>query len=179
MSPEAELGDEDAAEVVRAGYDAIAGRYALYAATGDSHPRHAWLDLLLDRLEVNRRVLELGCGPGVPTAARLVEAGHHVVGVDISDAQISLARRLVPVGRFIRGDLLDFDAGPASYDAVVALYSLIHVPRRRYPELLARVRQWLSPKGWLLASFGTADSPGWLQDRPGESPEVRHRTIAP
>lgn len=164
MSPEAELGDEDVAEIVRAGYDAIAERYAVYAATDASHPRHAWVARLLDRLGPNSRVLELGCGPGVPTAARLVEAGHDVVGVDISGAQIELARRQVPLGRFIRADVLDIDPEPASYDAVVALYSLIHVPRRRYPDLLSRVRRWLSPEGWLLASFGTGDSPGWLEE---------------
>jgi ubiquinone/menaquinone biosynthesis C-methylase UbiE len=164
MSPEAELSDSEVVDVVRAGYDAIAGRYVSYADEMGSHPRHAWVERLLTRLAPSSRVLELGCGPGVPTAAKIVASGHHLVGVDISSGQLDIARRRVPRATFVQADMLDFTADDASLDAVVALYSFIHVPRHRYSDLFGRIRRWLVPGGWLLGTFGTGDSSGWLEE---------------
>jgi SAM-dependent methyltransferase len=106
-------------------------------------------------------VLDIGCGSGVPTAAALANAGHHVVGVDISPRQIELARRNVARGSFVVGDITELDAEPASFDAVVALFSLTHVPRDRYPMLFDRIVEWMRPGAWLLASMGTSDVAGY------------------
>ncbi|MHB1910611.1 MAG: class I SAM-dependent DNA methyltransferase [Acidimicrobiales bacterium] len=164
MSPAAGPSDEEVAALVRDGYDAIAERYAAYVAESVSHPRHEWLEQLLGRLPAPSRVLELGCGPGVPAAAGIVSAGHDLLGVDISARQIDIARRQVPLATFLHADVLTLEFDAASFDAVVALYSIIHIPRRHYPELFGRVRRWLTPDGWLLASFGTGDSSGWLEE---------------
>src|SRR3954453_6805749 len=53
-----------------------------------------------DRLAAGARVLDLGCGTGVPTAGMLVESGLEVIGVDVSTEMLALARRNVPTGRF-------------------------------------------------------------------------------
>lgn len=164
MSSGADLGEGEIAALVGAGYDAVAERYAAYVSNSTSHPRRAWVSDLLRRLPPAADVLELGCGPGVPTAAAIVGAGHALTGVDISPGQLEIARRLVPGGTFVEGDMSSVAFEPASFDAVVALYSLIHVPRRRYPQLLESVARWLRPGGWFLASFGTGDSAGWLEE---------------
>ena len=41
-------------------------------------------------------VLDLGCGTGVPTARTLTASGRRVVGVDISEGMLKLARDQVP-----------------------------------------------------------------------------------
>jgi SAM-dependent methyltransferase len=47
----------------------------------------------------SRRVLDFGCNVG--TATRLfAEAGHHVVGVDIAESVVAVARERVPSARF-------------------------------------------------------------------------------
>ena len=56
----------------------------------------AWL---IERLPPGSRVLDVGCGTGIPTARQLADAGHRVTGVDISDGMLALARRDVPGGR--------------------------------------------------------------------------------
>jgi cyclopropane fatty-acyl-phospholipid synthase-like methyltransferase len=159
------VSDPDVSAIVREGYDQIAEQYMDVISrprTGD--PRDTWTDQLLQRLSPASTVLDLGCGPGVPTAAAFDTAGHHVVGVDISPRQIELARRNVPNGSFVAGDVMDFTAEAASFDAVMALYSLTHVARDRYPVLFARLFEWLRPGGWLLASAGTSDSDGWNEE---------------
>jgi SAM-dependent methyltransferase len=45
-----------------------------------------------------------------------------------------------------------------SFDAVVAFYSIIHVPRERHGALFESIYSWLRPGGILVASFAsTAD----------------------
>src|SRR5262245_19855910 len=44
-------------------------------------------------------VVEVGCGSGV-LAARLIDRGYDVVGIDRSPAMIRIARRVAPGGRF-------------------------------------------------------------------------------
>lgn len=160
--------DRDPAQVaaiVRDGYNKIADDYL--AAMGEpiaDDPRAEWSEMLLDALAPGSRVLDIGCGPGVPTAALLTSAGHHVVGIDIADRQIALARCHVPAGEFIVGDVVDARFEDGSFSAAVALFSLTHVPRIRYPELFAQLRSWLSPTGWFLASLGSSDSPGWHEE---------------
>ena len=127
--------------------------------------RHGWPSLRT-RLPIPAAVLDLGCGCGVPVASSLADAGHQVTGVDISDVQIERARRLVPAGAFIRADAAQVDFPPASFDAVVCLYALIHLPLDDQPGPLRRVVTWLRPGGWLLATTGyrawTGTEDNWL-----------------
>ncbi|QDP80478.1 class I SAM-dependent methyltransferase [Nocardia otitidiscaviarum] len=53
----------------------------------------AWL---VECVGVGARVLDVGCGSGVPIARQLVDAGIQVVGIDISPAMISAAAAAVP-----------------------------------------------------------------------------------
>ncbi len=151
-------------ELVRRGYDAISYRYR----SDDAEPGRyaAWLAGLQDRLPAGASVLDVGCGCGVPVARSLAAAGHQVTGIDISDVQIERARRLVPAGTFIRADVTTAGFRPASFDAVVCLYSLIHIPLDEQPGLLRRVGGWLRPRGWLLAVAGqrawTGAEENWL-----------------
>jgi 2-polyprenyl-3-methyl-5-hydroxy-6-metoxy-1,4-benzoquinol methylase len=111
-------------------------------------------------------VLDIGCGCGVPVARHLAAAGHRVTGVDISDVQVERARQLVPGATFIRADATGMDFPPGSFDAVICLYALIHMPLDRQPGLLRDIARWLRPGGWLLATTGqdawTGTGDNWL-----------------
>ena len=141
-------------EVVRRGYDAIADRYAEWAASFES-PALRWVEALQARLPDGVDVLELGCGGGGP-ATRSLAARHRVLGVDISERQLERARRLVPQARFVRADVTEVVFEPESFDAVVSLFLLGHVPRAKQRPLLERVFGWLRPGGWFLGTLGTA-----------------------
>ncbi len=111
-------------------------------------------------------MLDLGCGCGVPVARSLAAAGYEVTGVDISEVQIERARRLVPAGTFIRADAGEVSFPGASFDAVVSLYALVHMPLDAQPGLLRRAAGWLRPGGWLLTVTGerawTGTQDNWL-----------------
>ena len=72
---------------------------------------------------------------------RALADGRTVTGVDISARQIELARAAVPGARFIHADMTGLDLPSDSLDAVVAYYSLTHVPRADLPGLLAAIHR--------------------------------------
>ena len=113
----------------------------------------AWLDPILKSLPSGSAVLDLGSGNGLP-AARILSQRFRVTGVDLSDTQVRRARRLVPRARFVRADLSEVDFPPNSFAAVIALYSLIHVPREEHRPLFHKVARWLTSDGWFLAILG-------------------------
>lgn len=88
------------------------------------------------------RVLDLGCGGGTPTARQLLEAGIDVVGVDESAVMLDLARTQAPGGRYEQRDLRDL-GGLGEFDAVVAFFALIMLPKADIPPLLRGVRELL------------------------------------
>lgn len=155
---------DDPKQVVRRGYDALSRRYD--EATGADSKYGEWIQPLIARLEPGSRILDLGCGSGVPVARALTAAGHHVVGVDISEVQISRARELVPDGEFVNADVMGVEFPAESFDAVVSLYALIHMPLDEQPQLLARVANWLQPGGKFVCTTGhtawTGTDDNWL-----------------
>jgi cyclopropane fatty-acyl-phospholipid synthase-like methyltransferase len=146
---------DDPKQIVARGYDAIALRYAEWAGTIES-PTRRWLRALLDRLADGSRVLELGCGRGVPATRELAKR-HDVIGVDISSSQIALARHHVPEATFVHADVTELELPSSSYDAVVSLYMFGHVPPDEAAELVDRIAVWLRPGGLLLATMGARD----------------------
>lgn len=155
---------DSGSDLVRAGYNALSYHYR---SDDDSAEQYAgWLADLQARLPEHTDVLDIGCGCGIPVAHFLTAAGHHVTGVDISDVQIERARRLVPDATFIRADATQLRFPSGSFDAVVCLYSLIHMPLDHQAHVLRRIAQWLRPDGWLLATVGqdawTGSEDNWL-----------------
>ncbi|MFD0069801.1 methyltransferase domain-containing protein, partial [Streptomyces sp. NPDC127574] len=51
---------------------------------------------LVESLAAGSRVLDLGCGTGVPTARQLSDAGLEVTGIDLSPGMVKLAGESVP-----------------------------------------------------------------------------------
>jgi SAM-dependent methyltransferase len=148
--------------IVAAGYDAVS---QLYRGDDDVPPHYGeWIAELQDRLPARASVLDLGCGCGVPVARALADAGHEVTGVDLSPVQIARARRLVSRATFSVADLTEIDFPSGTFDAVVCLYSIIHVPLAEHAPLLGRVATWLRPGGWMLLVTGETDWTGTEDD---------------
>ncbi|MFK4088327.1 class I SAM-dependent methyltransferase [Kribbella sp. NPDC020789] len=145
---------ETAKELVRRGYDALSIRYD--EAFGSEGKYAEWLDELLTRLPEHARVLDIGCGAGVPVAKALADAGHQVTGVDISGVQVARARERVPEATFVQADAATMDLPAGEFDAVLSFYALIHIPVDEQESLLRRIGTWLRPGGVFVATIGAA-----------------------
>jgi len=124
-----------------------------------------WLRPLIKQLKPGTAVLDLGCGSGEP-ASRGLAKHFAVTGVDVSDVMVRRARTAVPTGRFIRSDMTRVRFKEETFGAIVALYSIIHVPLARQRPLFERIHSWLVPGGLLLAVVGhdawEGTERGWL-----------------
>ncbi|GAC1642892.1 MAG: class I SAM-dependent methyltransferase [Candidatus Dormibacteraceae bacterium] len=148
---------------MRHGYDLVSRAYrADDGAEGQYGP---WLELMEARVPAPAKVLDLGCGCGVPVARRLAPR-YEVTGVDFSPVQIERARALVPRATFVCADMAALAFPDASFDAVVCLYAIIHLPLGEQPRFLRNVARWLRPGGVLIATVGhgawTGTERDWL-----------------
>jgi cyclopropane fatty-acyl-phospholipid synthase-like methyltransferase len=147
-------------DLVRRGYDAISLAYrgddgrAHGTSAADASRYAGWAADLAALLRPGARVVDLGCGAGIPATRELAARGLQVLGVDFSAAQLRRARRLVPAARLIQADMTALQLRPASTDAVVSFYALIHVPVADQQALFLRIRDWLRPGGYFLAIVG-------------------------
>ncbi|MET9834955.1 class I SAM-dependent methyltransferase [Streptomyces sp. NPDC006385] len=140
-------------------FDAIGDRYD--EAFPHKEGQVAAADWLIRSLPAGSRVLDLGCGTGMPTALQLAEAGFQVVGVDLSSAMVALAREHVPAGVFHQADIADLQPGGSwdlgRFDAVAAFFSLLMLPRAEIPLALRTIHDLLPPGGLFALSMVEAD----------------------
>lgn len=147
-------------DLVRRGYNEISVAYrsddgAAAPASAEDVSRYAgWVDELAGLLPLPARVLDLGCGAGIPATRELAERGLQVLGVDFSEVQLRRARSLVPNAGLVQADMTDFSLRPGSLDAVVSFYALIHVPLADQRALFPRIRGWLRSGGYALVIVG-------------------------
>jgi len=90
-------------ELVGRGYDTIGERFTEWRDRIVGDPRRGWEDELVSRLQDGVRLLELGCGAGVPDTQRLA-ARFRLTGIDVSAEQVRRARAAVPDAEFIHAD---------------------------------------------------------------------------
>jgi SAM-dependent methyltransferase len=135
-------------QAVEEGYDRVAEHY-LATKDADDPITPAELENLTRGLPSGAAVLDLGCG----------------AGVDVSARQLELASRHVPAAELVKADMTSLDFEPASFDAVVAFHSIIHVPRAEHPALLEEIQRWLRPGGAFLATWALGawegEEEGW------------------
>ena len=151
---------ENFRRLVATGYDKIADAYL--EQFGVSATRHEWLLRIIERLPgAGARVLDLGCGAGLPVARELVALGHSVIGVDGSAEQVARACQNVPSATFIQADMCEVQFDDASFDAIGAFYSINHVPAAEQGALFGKLARWLKPGGTLVASLGAGAAGDW------------------
>ncbi|MBO0662163.1 class I SAM-dependent methyltransferase [Jiella sp. MQZ9-1] len=119
-------------------------------------------------------VLDIGCGTG-GLVASLTAAGFQAVGVDPHARALGEAQRSSPEGRFAvgRAEALAFD--DQSFDAVVFLNSLHHVPVDAMATALSEARRVKRPEGALLIIEPLAEGSVFEVMRPVEDETaIRH-----
>ncbi|WP_207590245.1 methyltransferase domain-containing protein [Halomontanus rarus] len=156
----------DERQAVQTAYDEIADHFA-DATTDESTSERAQsrpvpVERFCEALETDDDVLAAGCGGG---DAALEAAGKTGVGLDFSREQLARARTNVPAA-LVQGDMTALPFAADSFDAVAALYSLIHVPVDEHRTVLAEFARVLRPGGTLLVTEGgvewTGSNPDWL-----------------
>jgi cyclopropane fatty-acyl-phospholipid synthase-like methyltransferase len=136
----------------------VAGEYEALESAEEPWPRLKRVCAFASDLPPGSRILDIGCGNGVP-ATRELALTHEVTGIDISEEQVARARSNVPAATFICGDARDVDLPLGAFDAIVALYLIDNIAREDYPAFFRRLTRLLRPNGRVLLSAEPGDDP--------------------
>jgi SAM-dependent methyltransferase len=135
------------------GYSAYARFYD--ATQGDRAEHATYIRSLLKKHHPRAKtVLELACGTG--SVLKQLQAQYDVVGVDLSDEMLAIARRKVPGVRLVRSDMRTVDLGER-FDVVLCVYdSINHLTRfRDWEAVFRRARQHLNDRGVFVFDINT------------------------
>lgn len=114
---------------------------------------NAEIGFVLGKIRSNDDVLDMGCGTGrftIPVAGR----ARSVCGVDMSPMMLAIAgKKLAERGLeadLREGDMADLPFPDASFDVVVTMLALMHIPRQDRQQVFYEVSRVLRPGGRVL-----------------------------
>jgi len=161
----------DERRAVQSAYDEMADAYAERAG-GDSASDSAEgysvpepVERFRAELGPEDRLLDAGCGQG----EGLVAVDASAVGLDFSREQLERARERtagIANAELLQGDMTALPHRENAFDAVAAIYSLIHVPLEDHRTVIEEFARVLRPGGTLLVTEGSEEwvgsNPDWL-----------------
>ncbi|MFA9441215.1 class I SAM-dependent methyltransferase [Uliginosibacterium sp. sgz301328] len=161
------MTEESNGALNRESYDRIAPSWD--AARSEFFGREReYLDMLLEGLPGNARVLDLGCGTGRPMGAYVLERGLSLTGVDQSAALLALARERYSKGEWIESRIEDFMSDEC-YDAIICWDALFHIERERHPAIFARMVDMLDAGGRMMVTVGGSEHPAFRDTMFGQT----------
>lgn len=143
--------------LVRKGYNKIAKRYM---EVRDQFTNNRYLEKLNNMLEPGSTILDMGCGAGKPIDKFFIYRGHKVIGIDISEKQIKLARKNVPRASYVVKDISNLQKEEYQVDVIVSFYTILHIPRETHPELFEKINSFLPEGGLALVTMGSSEWEG-------------------
>lgn len=164
----------DDRQAVRDAYDEMADHYNEQTRRADGE-RPAPVEQFCAELDASDRLLDAGCGGGDHP---LVEAGERAVGLDFSREQLEQAREIASA-QLVQGDMTALPFAADSFDAVAALYSLIHVPLDDHRTVVEEFARVLRPGGTLLVTEGGTEWSGANPDWMDSGTEMRWSMAGP
>ncbi|MDY7093598.1 MAG: class I SAM-dependent methyltransferase [Acidobacteriota bacterium] len=105
-------------------------------------------------LPPHARVLDLGCGNGIPISRFLLQEGFDVVALDSSLEMIERYRAAFPSVPARCGRIQDAHFAAESFDAVVAWGVLFHLSEDDQRAVVRQVSDWLKPGGQFFFTSG-------------------------
>ncbi len=120
----------------------MVGHYEKHAATWDRDRRNSswndkvWHDRFIDKFGKGAKVLDLGCGSGLPVAQHMVERGLRVTGIDASPKMIAFCRERLPEQEWILADMRQLALG-RRFDGILAWDSYFHLDHDDQRRMLA------------------------------------------
>ena len=138
--------------IVKRGYTKIAEKYD---RKRDIYPNKGLLLKITTRLPKTSRILDLGCGAGIPVTKFLADNGYVVTGIDFSEGMLKLARKNVRKAKFIKMDMTKMDFPPNYFNGAVSFYAIIHVPREKHKRMYKTLHKILKNNAVMMINAGS------------------------
>lgn len=113
----------------------------------------AWLDRFLALIPAGGRILDVGCGGGIPVARYFLDHGHPVSGIDTSPPLIDLCRSRFPASQWRVADMRTLDLDCA-FDGLIAWDSFFHLTCGDQRRMFRIFRRHANPGAALIFTSG-------------------------
>ncbi|MBU1119311.1 class I SAM-dependent methyltransferase [Patescibacteria group bacterium] len=133
-------------------YDKIAKTYANEFSKPSEH-----IDEFLKYMPTNGKLLDAGCGNGVDSVY-VKKLGFDVVGVDMSEKMLEIARSKYPEIDFRQGDMRKLGFKENELDGIIASCSLIHIPKKDVLKTLQQFARFLKKEGVIYIQLQSGKS---------------------
>lgn len=128
-------------------YGKTAQKWADQGYSDDS--KLIFLKLFMDELPEHPRVLDLCCGAGYDSK-RLSELGAEVIGIDLSEESLSIARQHNSGITFHLGNMLENYSYIGKVNGILCSAGLVHLPTERLSTAFARMADVVEPNGCIF-----------------------------
>ena len=137
----------------RRAYDSIAASYRKQFENelAEKPFDRGFIDSFTASLHTGARVVDLGCGPG-QVGRHMAGMGAAVTAVDLSLGMLHQVVSGDAASDAVQADMRRLPLRGASVDAVVAFYSLIHIPPRDIEGVVREIWRVLRPGGYLAVT---------------------------
>jgi SAM-dependent methyltransferase len=115
-----------------------------------------YLKQFVDLLPKNARVLDLCCGAGYESM-RLNKLGVNVVGADLSEKSIELAKKHNPTIDFYVKDMLKSYNDLGQFDGIACIAGLVHLPERQLEFAFKNMHEVLKDNSYLFIVVRNGD----------------------
>ena len=132
-------------------YDLIAEWYASERVDQTGVPEAL---ALVKTLPPGARVLDIGCGNGLPLTKALLAADVQVVGIDSAPKMLARFRLNLPATHAVRAVAQTLPFADATFDGAVAWGVMFHLPQADEINVIASVARVLKPGGSFLFTAG-------------------------
>ena len=152
--------------LTRQTYNLVAQKYhdLFYNEMNEKEYDRKLLDSFAAKFNKDSFICDAGCGPSGHIGRYLFEKGIKVVGVDISEKCIELARRNNPEMKFECADIGSMPFDDTSFDGVISYYSIINTPKIYTSRIFNEFRRVLKPGGYLLVAVKVGSAEGYIDD---------------
>lgn len=154
----------DPLETTIKSYDEIAEIYCEKTIDeGDRDFQEKMIDTTLNYIPKNPRVLDLGCGDG-RDSNYFYRKGVDVVGIDLSEGMIALAREKYPDVAFFKEDMRNTIFPDDTFHCVWASVSIINMPKSELSKIESEVFRILNPGGIFAFSVKKGEGEGFEEN---------------
>ena len=107
------------------------------------------INLFIKSLPKNGKILDLGCGTGIPIGKKLQSVGFTITGVDVSDEMIKEFQKNLPKAISFRMPMTEID-WIEEFDGIISSFSLLCLPPNDFSLMSNKIYKALKNNGYFL-----------------------------
>lgn len=101
------------------------------------------------KLPEQAKVLDIGCGSGIPITKALADKGFNITGTDISEKMVAAAKENIPDGQFECKSMTELEYNE-EFDGQIANYSMLLLDPDNFKKAAERIVSALKENGYFL-----------------------------